>query len=71
MHIDEWGEVTVVVQQRRTQKFRCIASSWLFVITSSMTAARIYREDLPRIIASHNRLGLSLSKRIRHGLIEK
>jgi hypothetical protein len=33
--------------------------------------ARIYREDSPRVIASRNRLGLSLSKRIRHGLITK
>jgi hypothetical protein len=71
MHIDEWGEVTVAAQQRRRQKFRCIGGLWLFVVTSSMMAARIYREDLPRITASHNRLGLSLSKRIRRGLIEK
>jgi hypothetical protein len=26
-----------------------------------VAAARIYREDLPRVTASHNRVGLSLS----------
>jgi hypothetical protein len=33
--------------------------------------ARIYREDPPRVTTSHNRLGLSLLKRIRHGLVVK
>jgi hypothetical protein len=42
-----------------------------FSRTTSVVAARIYREDLPRVTASHNRLGLSLSKRIRHGLVAK
>jgi hypothetical protein len=36
-----------------------------------VAAARIYREDLPRVIVSRNRLGLSLSKYIRHRLIAK
>jgi hypothetical protein len=36
-----------------------------------MVAACIYREDPPRVTVSHNRLGLSLSKRIRHRLKEK
>jgi hypothetical protein len=36
-----------------------------------VAAARIYREDPPRVTASRNRLGLSLSKRIRHGLVAK
>jgi hypothetical protein len=31
----------------------------------------IYREDLPRVTTSCNQLDLSLSKRIRHGLIAK
>jgi hypothetical protein len=42
-----------------------------FFITTSVTVARIYRKDPPRVITSHNRLGLSLSKRIRHGLVAK
>jgi hypothetical protein len=45
--------------------------SWLFVVTSSVAAAHIYTEDTPRVTASRNRLGLSLTKRIRHGLIAK
>jgi hypothetical protein len=43
----------------------------LFVVTHSVVAAHIYREDLPKVTVSHNRLGLSLSKHIRHGLIVK
>jgi hypothetical protein len=40
-------------------------------IATSVAAARIYREDPPRVTAFHNWLGLSLLKRIRHGLIAK
>jgi hypothetical protein len=40
-------------------------------VASSVVDAHIYREDPSRITASHNRLGLSLSKRIRHSLIVK
>jgi hypothetical protein len=40
-------------------------------IAISVAAARIYREDMPRVTTSHNRLGLFLSKRIRHGLVAK
>jgi hypothetical protein len=36
-----------------------------------MVAAHIYREDSPRVTVSHNRLGLSLSKYIRHRLVAK
>jgi hypothetical protein len=36
-----------------------------------MAVTRIYREDLPRVTASRNGLGLSLTKRIRHGLVAK
>jgi hypothetical protein len=43
----------------------------LFVVTHSVAVARIFREDLPRVTTSYNRLGLSLSKRIRHGLKAK
>jgi hypothetical protein len=44
---------------------------WWLMIVHSMAVVRIYREDLPTVIASYNRLGLSLSKHIRHGLVEK
>jgi hypothetical protein len=40
-------------------------------VATSVMAACIYREDSPMVITSHNRLGLSLSKRIKHRLVEK
>jgi hypothetical protein len=40
-------------------------------VASSVTATRIYRQYSPRVTVSHNQLGLSLSKRIRHGLVAK
>jgi hypothetical protein len=43
----------------------------VFIVTSSVVAARIYRKDLPSVTASRNQQGLSLSKRIRHGLVAK
>jgi hypothetical protein len=71
MHIDERGEGALVAQQRKRWKTRCVGGSWLFVLTRSTTAAHIYREDLPRVTTSRNRLGLFLLKHIRHGLIAK
>jgi hypothetical protein len=71
MHIDGHDEVVLAAQQWRRQKPRCVGGSCLFVVASSVAAAHIYRKDLPRITVSHNQLGLSLSKYIRHGLIEK
>jgi hypothetical protein len=50
---------------------RCVGGSSLFCATTSVVVARIYREDLPRVIASRNGLVLSLLKRIRHGLVSK
>jgi hypothetical protein len=47
----------------------CFCDYWFVAI--SVAAARTYREDLPRVTASRNRLGLSLSKYIRHGLVAK
>jgi hypothetical protein len=61
MHVDEKNDVALTMQQRRRRKPRCIGGSWLFVVTCPVVAACIYR--------SRNRLGLSLSKRIRHKLI--
>jgi hypothetical protein len=71
MHVDERDEVALAVQQWRWQKPRRIGDLWLFVVAHSVAVACIYREDPPRVTASHNRLGLSLSKRIRHRLIAK
>jgi hypothetical protein len=42
-----------------------------FLITTSVATTHIYRENPPRVTVSHNRLGISLSKCIRHGLITK
>jgi hypothetical protein len=67
MHVDEWDEVALMVQQRKRQTSRCAGGSWLFVIASFVATAHIYREDPSRVTTSHNRLGLYLSKRIRHG----
>jgi hypothetical protein len=70
MHIDERDEVALVAQQRMRRKLRYVGS-WLFVVTSCVVATHIYREDLPSVTASHNQLGLSLSKCIRHRLVVK
>jgi hypothetical protein len=43
----------------------------LFIVTHSMAATHIYREDMPSVTISRNRLGLSLSKCIRHELVAK
>jgi hypothetical protein len=53
------------------RKSRCVGGSWLFIVTHFVATVRIYRKDLTRVTVSHNRLGLSLPKRIRHGLIAK
>jgi hypothetical protein len=71
MHVDERDEVVLAAQQRRSQNTRCLGGSWFFIVTRSMVVAHIYMEDLPRVTASHNKLGLSVSKRIRYGLIAK
>jgi hypothetical protein len=70
MHVDECDEIVLVVQQRRRWKPRCVGS-WLFIVTSSVALTCIYREDPHRITGFRKWLGLSLSKRIRHELIEK
>jgi hypothetical protein len=53
MHVDEQDEVALTAQQWKRRKPICIGS-WLFVVTSSMVTARIYREDPPRVTSSHN-----------------
>jgi hypothetical protein len=60
MNIDERAKVTMATQQRRRRKSRCVGGSWLFIVTSSVAATHIYREDPPRVTASHNRLVLSI-----------
>jgi hypothetical protein len=47
----------------------CFRGCWYIAIF--MAVARIYRKDPPRVIASCNRLVLSQSNRIRHGLVAK
>jgi hypothetical protein len=54
MHVGEWDEVALVVQQRRRQKPRCLGGSWLFIVTHSAAVAHIYIEDLPKVTVSHN-----------------
>jgi hypothetical protein len=71
IYVDEWDEVAFTAQQWSRRKTRCIGGSWLFVVASSVAGTHIYREDPPRVTASRNRLGLSLSKCIRHGLVAK
>jgi hypothetical protein len=56
---------------KRKRNPRCVGGSWLFIVTRSIVAAHIYREDSTRVTVYHNLLGLSLSKCIRHGLIAK
>jgi hypothetical protein len=68
MHIDERDKVALVAQEQR-RKPRCVGGSWLFVVTSSVVIAHIYREGLLRVIVSRNRLGLSIKH--RHGLTVK
>jgi hypothetical protein len=43
----------------------------LFFVTQFMAPGFIYREDLLKVTASHNRLGPPLSKLIKHRPIEK
>jgi hypothetical protein len=71
MHLDEWDEVALAVQQWRRQTPRCVGGAWFFIVTSSVVAACIYMEDPLRVTASCNQLGLSLSKHIRHGFVAK
>jgi hypothetical protein len=70
MHIDERGEVALAAQQQRRRKPRCVGSQ-LLVVTISVVVAHSYGEDPPRVTASRNRLVLSLTKHIRHGLVAK
>jgi hypothetical protein len=58
MDVDERDEEVLAAQQWMRRRPRYIGASWLFFVTTSIVAAHIYREDPPRVIASHNRLGL-------------
>jgi hypothetical protein len=71
MHVDEWDEVALVAQQQKRQNLDALVFFMAVRVTTSMAAAHIYREDLPRVIASCNRVGLCLSKCIKHGLVLK
>jgi hypothetical protein len=71
MHVGERDEEILATQQRMRRRPRCVGGSWLFCVTTSVAATCIYKEHPPRVTASRNRLGLSLSKHIRHGLVAK
>jgi hypothetical protein len=43
MHVDERNELALAAQQWRRRKLRCVGS-WLFIVTSFVVAALIYRE---------------------------
>jgi hypothetical protein len=71
IHVDDRDEVALAAQQQRRRKTRCVGSSWLFIVAIFVAVTHIYREYMSRVIASCNRLCLSLSNRIRHRLIVK
>jgi hypothetical protein len=71
MHVDERGEVALTAQRQKRRNLDALVTRGCSCVATSVAAARIYREDLPRVTTSCNRLGLSLSKRIRHELVEK
>jgi hypothetical protein len=71
MHIDKRDEVASTAQQQKRRSIDALVFFMAVRVTTILAAARIYREDPSRATASHNRLGLSLSKRIRQGLIAK
>jgi hypothetical protein len=60
MHIDEWDAVASAAQQQKQQNLVVLVFFVAVRVTTSLAAARIYREDLPRVIVSRNRPGLSL-----------
>jgi hypothetical protein len=49
MYVDKWNKIAVAAQQRRRQKPRYIASSWLFVVPSFVAVAHIYRKGPHKI----------------------
>jgi hypothetical protein len=71
MHVDERDKVASTTQQQKWQNLNALVFFVFVHVTCSVVTVRIYKEDPSRITASHNRLGLSLWKRIRHRLIAK
>jgi hypothetical protein len=71
MHIDKRDEVASTAQQQKRRSLDALVFFMAVRVTTILAAARIYREDPSRATASHNRLGVSLSKRIRQRLIAK
>jgi hypothetical protein len=71
MDIDERDEAGLAMQQRNRQNLDALVARGYFLIITSVTAARIYREDPPWLTTSPNQLGPSLSKCIRHSLVAK
>jgi hypothetical protein len=71
MHVDERDEVASAAQEQNQRNLDALVFFVVVHVATAMVAIRIYRKDPPSVTASRNRLGLSLSKRIRHGLIAK
>jgi hypothetical protein len=71
MHVHEWDEVASVAQQQKQQNLYVLMFFVAIRVATTGSAAHIYRKNPPRVTAFRNRLDLSLSKRIRHGLVAK
>jgi hypothetical protein len=54
MHVDEQDEVGSATQQQKRRNLDALMTHGCSCVATSMAAARIYREHLPRVIASHN-----------------
>jgi hypothetical protein len=60
MHVDERDKVALAAQQQKRRNLDVLVLYMAVCVTTSMAAARIYRENLPKVITSHNRLCLCL-----------
>jgi hypothetical protein len=69
MHVHEWDEVASVAQQQEQQNLYVLMFFVAIRVATTGSASHIYRKNPPRVTAFRNRLDLSLSKRIRHGLV--
>jgi hypothetical protein len=71
MHVDERDEVASAAQQQKRWNLDVLVFFVVVRIATIVAATHIYREDMSRVIVSHNRICLSLSKCIRHGHVAK
>jgi hypothetical protein len=54
MHVDERDEVALVAQQQKQRNLDALVFFVVVRVATTVAAARIYREDPPRVTASHN-----------------